>query len=302
MSSAKAIRTQIRSVEQTKKITKAMELVAASKKGKAVARMATSGPYAEKMRQVIYHVAHSHPEYHHPYLDTRPLHRVGLVVVSSDRGLCGGLNNNLFKLVVQQMRQWQEEGIDVELCLVGNKALSFFRRLGGNIVAQANHLGDAPSVMDLIGVVKVMLSKYDEGLLDGLHVANNHFLTTMSQKPNIQQLLPIDDNVLGAQWKGSATNQMITPFKKSEHWDYIYEPESKELLDILFTRYIESQVYQSVVENIACEQAARMVAMKSATDNASELINELRLVYNKARQASITKELAEIVGGAAAVE
>ena len=302
MSSAKAIRTQIRSIEQTKKITKAMELVAASKKGKAVARMATSSPYAEKMRQVIYHVAHSNPEYHHPYLDPRPLNRVGLVVVSSHRGLCGGLNNNLFKLVVQQMRQWKDQGVDVELCLVGKKALSFFRPLGGKIVAQANHLGDAPSVMDLIGVVKVMLTKYDEGALDGLYVAYNNFVTTMSQKPNLQQLLPIDDKVLGPEPKLSMAEQMITPFKKSEHWDYIYEPESKELLDVLFTRYIESQVYQSVVENIACEQAARMVAMKSATDNASELIDELRLIYNKARQASITKELAEIVGGAAAVE
>lgn len=300
MSSAKAIRTQIRSIEQTKKITKAMELVAASKKGKAINRMATSSPYAKKMQQVIYHVAHSNPEYHHPYLEPRSLHRVGLIVVSSDRGLCGGLNNNLFKFIIQQMRQWQEQGVEVELCLIGNKALNFFRRLGGNIVGQATHLGDTPSLVDLIGVIKILLNKYDEKYLDGLQIAYNSFITTMNQQPTIQQLLPIDDGVLEEQVRLSL--QERTSAKMKDRWDYIYEPESKGLLDILFTRYIESQVYQSLVENIACEQAARMLAMKNATDNAGQLIDELSLIYNKARQASITKELAEIVGGAAAVE
>jgi F-type H+-transporting ATPase subunit gamma len=286
MAGAKEIRTQIKSIKNTQKITKAMEMVSASKMRRVQERMRASRPYAEKMRNVVAHLSLAHPEYRHRYLVEREPKRVGLIVVSTDRGLCGGLNVNLFKNAVGQMRGWNQAGLEIDLALLGSKALGFFKRLGGNIVAQATQLGDAPGVSDLIGTVKTMLDAYDEGRIDRLFIAYNEFVNTMSQKPRVAQLLPIpvaDDPTL------------------KHHWDYLYEPDSKPVIDALLMRYVESLVYQSVVENIASEQAARMVAMKAATDNAGNLIEELQLVYNKARQAAITQEISEIVGGAAAV-
>lgn len=284
---AKEVRTKIKSIKSTQKITRAMEMVAASKMRRAQQRMTTSRPYAKQIRRVIGHLAKGHPEYRHPYLEVRDIKRVGIIVVSSDRGLCGGLNTNLLKTTVATMAHWQTTGAEVDLCLIGSKAELFFKRYGGNVIAQTSHMGDAPSVTNLVGLVKVMLNAYRSAELDGLFILYNEFVNTMSQKPQVLQLLPL----VALEEDG----------KVGHHWDYIYEPDAKELLDTLLTRYIESQVYQAVVENLACEQAARMVAMKSASDNASELINQLQLVYNKARQATITQELAEIVGGAAAV-
>ena len=286
MSSAKEIRTKIGSIKNTQKITSAMELVAASKMRKAQDRMAASKPYADKIRQVVSHLANSNPEYRHSYMDEREVKRIGVIVVSTDRGLCGGLNINLFKRVIALTKEWQEKGAEVDLALVGSKAQSFFRSVGGNVVATVSGLGDAPSIEDLIGSVKVMLDAYDSGKVDRLFLVYNEFVNTMTQQPMDIQLLPLkaeDDDAY------------------KHHWDYIYEPEAKEILDQLLVRFIESQVYQGVVENNACEQAARMIAMKSATDNAGELIYDLELVYNKARQAAITQEISEIVGGAAAV-
>jgi F-type H+-transporting ATPase subunit gamma len=264
-----------------------MELVAASKMRKAQIRMSTSRPYAQKIRQVIAHVASSHTEYHHPYLTKREnIKRVGYIVVSTDRGLCGSLNISLFRLILQELETWSKKNVEIDLCLIGHKGIVFFRRISGRIIAQAEHLGDAPIITDLIGVVNVMLKAYIVEELDALYIGYNEFVSTMAQKPRILQLLPIE-------------------IKKEEarpgYWDYIYEPEAKNLLSLLSERYIETQVYQSVVENIACEQAARMVAMKNATENAGDLINELQLMYNKARQAAITREIAEIVAGAAAI-
>lgn len=287
MSTGREIRTKIGSIKNTQKITRAMELVAASKMRKAQQRMFSSRPYATKIRQVISHVAKSHSEYRHPYLIARDeIKRVGIVVVSTDRGLCGGLNVNLFRTVAQLMNDWKQKEIDVDLCLIGTKAESFFNRFGGSVIASANHLGDKPSVTDLIGVVKVMLDAYDDGKIDALHVCYSEFVNSMTQKPVTTQLLPLevaeDDTQVG-------------------YWDYIYEPDSRSLLTKLLVRYIETQVYHAVIENIASEQAARMVAMKSATDNAGDLIDDLQLIYNKARQAAITQEISEIVGGAAAV-
>lgn len=286
MASGKEIRTKIRSIQSTQKITRAMEMVAASKMRKAQDRMAASRPYAEKMRKVIGHLAMAHPEYKHPFMIEREAKRVGFIVVSTDRGLCGGLNANMFKTMVAAMKEWQAKGVEIDICTIGSKAGGFFRRLGGNVVAQASHLGDAPGIIELIGTVKVMLDAYHKGSIDRLYLVSNEFVNTMTQAPGLEQLLPIvpdeDDRL-------------------KHHWDYIYEPESQEVLDDLLMRYIESQVYQGVVENIACEQAARMVAMKSASDNAGNLIDELQLAYNKARQAAITQELSEIVAGAAAV-
>lgn len=286
MSSAKEIRTKIGSIKNTQKITSAMELVAASKMRKAQDRMAASKPYADKIRQVVSHLANSNPEYRHSYMDEREVKRVGVIVVSTDRGLCGGLNINLFKQVIALTKEWQEKGAEVDLALVGTKAQSFFRAVGGNVVATVSGLGDEPAIENLIGSVKVMLDAYDEGNIDRLFLVYNEFVNTMTQSPVSHQLLPLkaeeDDSY-------------------KHHWDYIYEPEAKEILDQLLVRFIESQVYQGVVENNACEQAARMIAMKSATDNAGELIYDLELVYNKARQAAITQEISEIVGGAAAV-
>ncbi|MDE1464062.1 F0F1 ATP synthase subunit gamma [Spartinivicinus poritis] len=286
MAVGKEIRTQIASIKNTQKITSAMEMVAASKMRKAQDRMQHSRPYALRIREVVGHIANSTPEYRHAYMTDREVKRVGFIVVSTDRGLCGGLNINLFKKTVNEMKAWDDKGVEVDLCLVGSKAGAFFRHFGGNIEALINGLGDTPSPSDLVGGVKVMLDAYDEGKIDRLFLVYNQFVNTMTQKPHTEQLLPlkpIEDKAL------------------KHHWDYIYEPDAKELLDGLLVRYIESQVYQAVVENNACEQAARMVAMKSATDNAGELIGELQLVYNKARQAAITQEISEIVGGAAAV-
>ena len=287
MSGAKEIRTKIKSISSTAKITKAMEMVAASKMRKAQDRMLATRPYAEKMRSVIAHLAQAHPEYHHPYLQAREqVRRVGLIVVSTDRGLCGGLNINLFKRVLGQMKQWSDAGVEVDLAVFGTKAQQFFKRVGGRVLAQATHMGDAPELTDILGTVKVMLDAYEEGGIDELHLAYNDFVNTMTQSPAIAQLIPI---------QGAGDEEL------KHHWDYIYEPDAKPVVDALMMRYIESLVYQGIVENVACEQAARMVAMKAATDNAGNLIDELQLVYNKARQAAITQEISEIVSGAAAV-
>ncbi|HEC15005.1 MAG TPA: F0F1 ATP synthase subunit gamma [Sedimenticola sp.] len=286
MAGAKEIRTKIASIKNTQKITSAMEMVAAAKMRKAQDRKEATRPYAEKMRNVIGHLSQAHPEYRHGFMVEREVKRVGYIVVSSDRGLCGGLNNNLFRQLVKDIRAQQESGIEVDFCTIGSKAQGFFRRFGGKVRAEVSHLGDAPHIEDLIGVVKVMLDAYENGELDRIYIAYNNFVNTMTQKPTVEQLVPI---------AGKPEEEL------KHHWDYIYEPDSKEVLDELLTRYIESLVYQAVVENGACEQSARMVAMKSASDNAGELINELQLVYNKARQAAITQEISEIVGGAAAV-
>ncbi len=287
MAGAKEIRTQIKSIQNTQKITKAMEMVAASKMRKAQDRMLASRPYAEKIRNVIGHLANAHPEYQHPFLVEREeVKRVGFILISTDRGLCGGLNVNLFRVAVKAMKEWSDKGVEIDVCVVGNKGLGFAKRLGANIVSEITHLGDQPKLTDLIGTVKVMLDAYHEGRIDRLMLLQNCFVNTMTQKPEVRQLLPIEP----------ADDEEL-----KHHWDYLYEPDAKEVLDGLLMRFIESQVYQGVVENIACEMAARMVAMKSASDNAGELIKDLQLVYNKARQAAITQELAEIVGGAAAV-
>ncbi|MCT2385425.1 F0F1 ATP synthase subunit gamma [Erwinia pyrifoliae] len=289
MAGAKEIRSKIGSVQNTQKITKAMEMVAASKMRKSQERMAASRPYAETMRKVIGHIALGNLEYKHPYLDERDVKRVGYLVVSTDRGLCGGLNINLFKKVLTDMKSWADKGVESDLAIIGSKGMSFFASVGGNVVAQVNGMGDKPALSDLIGPVKVMLQAYDEGRIDKLYIVSNKFINTMSQSPQIVQLLPLPpaDDAEGV-------------VKKST-WDYLYEPDPKALLDTLLRRYVESQVYQGVVENLASEQAARMVAMKAATDNGGNLIKELQLVYNKARQASITQELTEIVSGASAV-
>lgn len=286
MAGAKEIRTQIASIKNTQKITSAMEMVAAAKMRKAQDRMASTRPYAEKMQQVIGHLSQAHPEYKHSFMIEREVKRIGYIVVSSDRGLCGGLNNNLFRKLIKEIKRHHDAGIEVDFCIIGGKALGFFRHVGGRVLGQITQLGDQPRIEDLIGTVKVMLDAYENGELDRIHVVYNRFVNTMTQDPTIEQLVPIsaqpDDEL-------------------KHHWDYIYEPDSKEVVDALMTRYIESLVYQAVVENGASEQSARMVAMKSATDNAGNLINELQLVYNKARQAAITQEISEIVGGAAAV-
>ena len=286
MSGAKEIKSKIGSVKNTQKITSAMEMVAASKMRRAQESMAASRPYAENMRNVIGHIALGNLEYRHPYLEEREVKRVGYIVISTDRGLCGGLNINLFKQVLADAGKWQSQGAEVDFGVVGAKATAFFNNMGANVVSQVSGLGDSPSVTDLIGSVKVMLNAYDNGEIDRLFVVYNKFVNTMTQEPKIDQLLPLpksDDDEI------------------KHRWDYVYEPDAQVLLDQLLVRYTESQVYQGVVENLACEQAARMVAMKAATDNAGDLIDELQLVYNKARQASITQELSEICAGAAAV-
>jgi len=286
MAGTKEIRTQIASVKSTQKITSAMEMVAASKMRRAQDRMQLGKPYASRMRDVIGHLANANPEYKHRFMLERPVKRVGFVIVSSDRGLCGGLNINVFKAAIKSMKTWADQGVAIDLCLIGAKAGAFFKSFGGNIVAATRDLGEAPAVADLIGGVKVMLDAFEEGKIDKLFLVSNEFVNTMTQTPRVQQLLPLlpDENS-----------------KLKHHWDYIYEPDAEFLLKGLLTRFIESQVYQAVVENAAAEQAARMIAMKSATDNAGELINSLKLIYNKARQAAITQEISEIVGGAAAV-
>lgn len=286
MAVGKEIRTKINSVKSTQKITSAMEMVAASKMRRAQDRRELGKPYADHIKAVVGHLANADAEYQHQYMTDREVKKVGYIVISTDRGLCGGLNTNLFKEVIKSMKEWSDKGVENELCTVGNKAGSFFGSFGGNIVSMVKDLGDEPSANDLIGSVKTMLDAYEEGKIDRLYIATNDFVNTMTQQPRIDQLLP------------------LLPMESDDlkrHWDYIYEPDAKELLDGLLVRYIESQVYQGVVENKACEQAARMIAMKSATDNAGDLINELQLIYNKARQAAITQELSEIVSGAAAV-
>jgi F-type H+-transporting ATPase subunit gamma len=286
MAVGKEIRTKIKSVQSTQKITSAMEMVAASKMRRAQERMNAARPYAEKMRAVVGHFAQGNPEYRHPYTIEREVKRVGYIIVSTDRGLCGGLNVNLFKKLLGEMRDWERQGVAIDLCVIGTKARSFFSRFRSNIVATASHLGDKPEIADLIGTVKVMLDGYDAGTIDRLYLAYNSFINSMTQEQAVQQLIPLP----------SGGDERL-----AHHWDYIYEPEAHAVIDSLLTRYIESLVYHGVVENLASEQAARMVAMKAATDNAGNLIDELQLVYNKARQAAITQEISEIVGGAAAV-
>ncbi|MCP5139763.1 MAG: F0F1 ATP synthase subunit gamma [Chromatiales bacterium] len=286
MAGAKEIRTKIKSVKSTQKITKAMEKVAASKLRRTQQRMAAARPYADKIRQVIGHLFEANPEYRHPFLDSRPVKRVGYIVVTTDRGLCGGLNVNEFRRLVPELRQWQEQGVEVDLCLIGAKGVQFFRRLKINVVAATTHLGENPHMSTLIGAMTVMLDLYKEGRIDRLYLVHNQFVNTMSQKPEVKTLLPVE-----------ADDKQDLP----AHWDYIYEPDAAELLDGVLTRYVETQIYRAVVENVACEMASKMVAMKAATDNAGKLIEQLQLKYNKVRQAGITQEIAEIVGGAAAV-
>ena len=288
MAGAKEIRTKISSINKTRKITRAMEMVAASKMRKTQERMRASKPYANKIYDVVKHVARANSEYRHPFMNEREIKRIGIIIVTTDRGLCGGLNANLLRESVRNMRQWKEQGKEVDIAVVGRKGQAFLKRVGGHVLGSVEQLGDTPSLNDLIGTVKVMIDAYYNGTIDALHIVYNEFINTMTQKPILKQLLPLpkseeDSNTMG------------------HHWDYIYEPDAKDLLDDLLERYIELQVYQGVVENIACEQAAKMIAMKNATDNAGELIKEFQLAYNKARQAAITQELAEIVGGAAAL-
>lgn len=286
MAGGKEIRTKISSIKNTQKITKAMEMVSASKMRKAQDRMKLGKPYAHRIRTVIGHIANSSPEYRHQYFDTRTVKRVGYIVVSTDRGLCGGLNINAFKATIASMKEWADKNVEIDICTIGGRAATFFNNYGGKVVASVRDIGDNAAVSDVIGAVKIMLDKFDSGEIDQLMLVSNDFVNTMTHVPEVNQLLP------------------LLPSEEEElkhHWDYLYEPDAKELLDGLLLRFIESQVYQAVVENNACEQAARMMAMKNASDNAGELIEELGLVYNKARQAAITQELSEIAGGAAAV-
>jgi len=286
MAVGKEVKTKIVSIRSTQKITSAMEMVAASKMRRAQERMTLGKPYAQRIRAVVGHIANATSEYRHAYLDQRAVKRVGYIVVSTDRGLCGGLNINLFKAALKSMKAWSDQEVEIDVCVVGNKAAGFFNSVGGNVVAAVRELGDEPMAADLIGGVKVMLDAYESGSIDKLFVVSNEFVNTMTQKPTVDQLLPllpIEDEQL------------------AHHWDYLYEPDAQEILDGMLVRYIESQVYQGVVENKACEQAARMLAMKNATENAGDIIDELQLLYNKARQAAITQELSEIVSGAAAV-
>jgi F-type H+-transporting ATPase subunit gamma len=286
MPGAKEIRTKIASIKSTQKITKAMEMAAASKMRRAQERMRAARPYAAKMRRVIGHIRQANPDYRHPYMEVRDVKSVGMIIVSTDRGLCGSLNINVFKQAIQEIREAQRADAHVHLCLIGSKAVQFFRRLKLPIAASVTHLGDRPHLADLIGTVKVMLDMYADGKIDRLLMLSNNFLNTMTQRPEVRQLLPAET---------------LDASDLQERWDYIYEPSAADLLGGFMMRYIEAQVYQEAVENVACEMASRMVAMKSASDNAGKLIEELQLIYNKARQAAITKEISEIVGGAAAV-
>lgn len=305
MASGKEIRSQISSIKNTQKITSAMEMVAASKMRRAQDRMCASRPYAEKMIDVVRHLAHAHTEYKHTYLVEREVKRVGYIVISSDRGLCGGLNTNLFKETVISMKNWHEQEVEIDVCVIGSKAGAFFKRVGGNVVSHTEQLGDQPSIEALIGSVKVMLDSYNKGKIDRLFLIFNKFVNTMTQQPIVAQMLPIGDSQIetkatsAARYHEAAEDDSGNNMKY--HWDYLYEPDAEVVIDALLMRYIESLVYQGVVENMACEMAARMVAMKSATDNAGDMIDDLQLVYNKARQAAITQELSEIVAGAAAV-
>ena len=287
MAGSKEIRTKIKSVENTRKITKAMEMVAASKMRKAQDRMRASRPYAEKIRNVAAHLSFANPEYKHPYLIKRDVVKnIGLIVVSSDKGLCGGLNTNMLRLSVNQMKNWETEGKAITVSAIGNKGFSFMNRVGANVKSHITGLGDVPHLETLIGTIKVMLDAYEAGEIDQLYISYTKFINTMKQEPVVEQLLPLSGEKLGS---------------PTGHWDYIYEPEAKPVVDQLMMRYVESLVYNAVAENMASEQSSRMVAMKSASDNAKQVIGDLKLVYNKARQAAITKEISEIVGGAAAV-
>jgi F-type H+-transporting ATPase subunit gamma len=286
MASGKEIRTKIASVKSTQKITKAMEMVAASKLRRTQQRMAASRPYAERIKTVIGHLSEANPDYRHPYLDEREVKRVGYIVISTDRGLCGSINVNMFREIVRDLRKWQGKGVETDLCVVGAKAMAYFRRLSVNVVAATSHLGEVPKVQDLVGAITAMTDAYRQGKIDRLFLVHSVFVNTMSQQPTISQLLPVE---------------AIDRDSLQTHWDYIYEPDASALLDGVLDRYIESQVYRGAVENVACEMASKMVAMKSATDNAGKFIEGLQLQYNKARQAAITREIAEIVGGAAAV-
>ena len=287
MAGTKEIRVKIRSVQNTRKITKAMEMVAASKMRKAQERMRHARPYGEKIRNVAAHISHANPEYRHPFLvDRDSVKGVGLIVITTDKGLCGALNTNVLRMALNQYKEWQAQGEEMEVCCLGNKGLGFMQRLGANIVAQAVQLGDRPQMDKLIGSVKVMLDGYVQDRFDRVLIAYTRFINTMKQEPVIEQLLPLSGERLGA---------------PETVWDYLYEPEARAVLDQVMTRYIEAIIFQAVAENMASEQSARMVAMKAASDNAATLIDELTLVYNKSRQAAITKELSEIVGGAAAV-
>jgi F-type H+-transporting ATPase subunit gamma len=287
MAVGKEIRTKIGSIKNTQKITRAMEMVAASKMRKTKDRMQATRPFSKNIGRIIKHLAQANPEYKHPYLIAREVKRVGIIVVSSDRGLCGGLNSNLFRKTLTHLSEWDKTNIEVDVCTIGTEAAGFFSNLKVNLVGQVFKLGDAPHLHDIVGVIKIMLDAYEAGRIDQFYLISNEFVNTMTQRPTVEQLLPawtceLDEKLTG-------------------HWDYIYEPDAKEVLDHLLTRFIESKVYQGLVENNACEQAARMVAMKSASDNAGNLISELQLIYNKARQAAITQEISEIVAGAAAV-
>jgi len=287
MAGGKEIRTKIKSVQNTQKITRAMEMVAASKMRKAQDRMRAARPYAEKIRNVAAHLSHANPEYKHPFLVKRENpSRIGVIVVTSDKGLCGGLNTNVLRMTLARMKEWEGGKRGVEVCAIGNKALGFMQRIGASVLSQATHLGDTPHMEKLIGPVKLMLDAYNDGRIDALHICYTRFVNTMKQEPVMEQLLPISGEALGS---------------ASGHWDYIYEPDAKQVVDELLVRYIETLIYQAVAENIASEQSSRMVAMKAASDNAGNVIDELKLIYNKTRQAAITKELSEIVAGAAAV-
>ena len=286
MASGKEIRTKIASVRSTQKITAAMEMVAASKLRRTQQRMEASRPYAERIRTVIGHLSVANPDYRHPYLSIRDVKRIGYIVISTDRGLCGSINVNAFRAVVADLRKWQKQGVEADLCVIGAKAISFFRRLNVNVVAATSHLGEVPKVADLIGAVTTMTDAYRKGDIDRLFVVHGVFVNTMTQTPTITPLLPVE---------------AIDKEALQTHWDYIYEPDAGALLDTVLDRYIESQVYRGAIENVACEMASKMVAMKAATDNAGKFIEQLQLAYNKARQAAITQEIAEIVGGAAAV-
>lgn len=292
MAVGKEIRTQISSIKNTQKITRAMEMVAASKMRKTKDRMQATRPYSKKISQIIRHLAHANPEYKHPFLIDREVKRIGVIVITSDRGLCGGLNSNLFRTVLKDLVAWEKDSIEVDICTIGTKGSSFFAGINANLVAQIGKLGDTPHLDDIVGIIKVMLDSYSNGTIDELYVVSNEFVNTMTQKPIVEKLIP----VVAAELEDDAEDHF-----GNKHWDYLYEPDAKDVLDTLLTRYIESIVYQGVVENNACEQSARMVAMKSASDNAANIIDELQLVYNKARQAAITQETSEIVAGAAAV-
>jgi F-type H+-transporting ATPase subunit gamma len=286
MAGGKEIKTKIASVQNTQKITAAMEMVAASKMRRAQDQMLATRPYAERIATVVHHVASAHTEYKHPFLIDRPVKRVGIVAISTDRGLCGGLNTNMFKKALNHIGDLDDKGIEIEVVTFGGKALSFFKRIGAKVVAEASHIGDSPEIAQVIGPIQVLMQSYEKGEIDAIYLVGNEFINTMTQSPRITQLVPI---------------QPSEETELKHHWDYIYEPDAKDVLDHVLDRYIESLVYQGVVENVACEMASRMIAMKNATENAGEMINELQLIYNRERQAGITQEISEIVGGAAAV-